>query len=145
MIPFNHEGTWMFLRRFDRRKDGKVHSYWALVESHRTGKGSRQRIVAYLGELKPGEESGWAKLGRYLDSKAPPPPTLFDPPVDETADQDDTVLVELRGVRMERLRSFGDVWLALGLWQLLELETCCWTDSSRPVARIFPGPWSRPS
>ena len=37
----------MFLRRYDRRKDGKVHSYWALVESYRTGKGSRQRVVAY--------------------------------------------------------------------------------------------------
>jgi transposase len=112
----------MFLRRFDRRKDGKVHSYWALVESYRTGKGSRQRIVAYLGELKPGEESGWAKLGRDLDGKAPPSPTLFDPPADDTTNKDDTVLVELRGVRMERLRSFGDVWLALGLWRLLELD-----------------------
>ena len=90
----------MFLRRYDRRKDGKIHSYWALVESYRTGQGSRQRIVAYLGELKPGEESGWAKLGRDLDGKAPPSPTLFDPPVDETADPDDTVWVELRGVRM---------------------------------------------
>jgi len=47
---------------------------------------------------------------------------LFDPPVDETADPDDTVWVELRGVRMERMRSFGDVWLALGLWRLLELD-----------------------
>jgi transposase len=112
----------MFLRRYDRRKDGKIHSYWALVESYRTGQGSRQRIVAYLGELKPGEESGWAKLGRDLDGKAPPSPTLFDPPVDETADPDDTVWVELRGVRMERMRSFGDVWLALGLWRLLELD-----------------------
>src|SRR5436190_3937557 len=112
----------MFLRRYDRRKDGKIHSYWALVESYRTGQGSRQRIVAYLGELKPGEESGWAKLGRDLDGKAPPSPTLFDPPADDTADPDDTVWVELRGVRMERLRSFGDVWLALGLWRLLELD-----------------------
>jgi transposase len=123
----------MFLRRFNRRKDGKVHSYWALVESYRTGKGSRQRIVAYLGELKPGEESGWAKLGRDLDGKAPPTPTLFDPPADETTNNDDTVRVELRGVRMERLRSFGDVWLALGLWRLLELDVLL--DRLMPAGR----------
>jgi transposase len=123
----------MFLRRFDRRKDGKIHSYWALVESYRTGKGSRQRVVAYLGELKPGEESGWAKLGRDLDGKAPPSPTLFDSPADDRTNNDDTVLVELRGVRMERLRSFGDVWLALGLWRLLELDVLL--DRLMPAGR----------
>jgi len=41
----------MFLRRFERRKNGKPHTYWALAESYRTAKGSRQRVVAYLGEL----------------------------------------------------------------------------------------------
>lgn len=112
----------MFLRRCDRRKDGKVHSYWALVESHRTAKGSRQRVVAYLGELKPSERTGWAELGRRLDRKQRPQPSLFDPPlVDEPAD-DEPVLVNLKGVRLERLRDFGDAWLALGLWRLLGLD-----------------------
>jgi transposase len=112
----------MFLRRLERRKNGKVHSYFALVESYRTAKGSRQRIVQYLGELEAGEESGWAKLGRGLNGKAPPVPTLFDVEPDDRAGDDETVWVELRGIRMERLRSFGDVWLALGLWRLLELD-----------------------
>jgi len=40
----------MFLRRFERRKNGKPHTYWALVEAYRTAKGSRQRVVAYLGD-----------------------------------------------------------------------------------------------
>ena len=112
----------MFLRRYERRKNGKVHSYFALVESYRTAKGSRQRIVAYLGELEPGEKNGWAQLGRGLDGKAPPSPTLFDVEPDDSVGADETVWVELRGVRMERLRTFGDVWLALGLWRLLELD-----------------------
>ena len=43
----------MFLRRCERRQRGKKHTYWALVESYRTGRGSRQRFVAYLGDLKP--------------------------------------------------------------------------------------------
>ena len=112
----------MFLRRYQRKKDGKVHSYWALVESYRTAKGSRQRIVSYLGELKPGEQNGWAQLGRGLDGKPPPSPTLFDTEPEETRGDDEAVWVELCGIRMERLRAFGDVWLALGLWRLLELD-----------------------
>src|SRR5436189_189381 len=112
----------MFLRRFQRRKNGKVHSYFALVESYRTAKGSRQRIVSYLGELEPGEESGWAKLGRGLDGKPPPSPALFDVEPDDHNADDETIRVELRGIRMERVRTFGDVWLALGLWRLLELD-----------------------
>src|SRR5438445_12019954 len=104
----------MFLRRFERRKDGKINTYWALVESYRTAKGSRQRIVAYLGELKADEPSGWATLGRNLDGKPPPSPTLFDPPTEEGATADDPVWVDLQGVRMERLREVGVPWMALG-------------------------------
>ena len=52
----------MFLRRYSKHKNGKDHAYWALVESYRTQAGSRQRIVSYLGELEPGQESGWAQL-----------------------------------------------------------------------------------
>src|SRR5271169_2443020 len=116
------KGLSMFLRRFERRKNGKINTYWALVESSRTAKGSRQRVVAYLGELKPGEQSGWAQLGQHLDGKAPPAPTLFDPPAEEAATADDALWVELRGVRLERLRGFGDLWLSLGLWRLMELD-----------------------
>ncbi len=73
----------MFLRRCERRKNGKRHTYWALVESYRTAKGSRQRVVAYLGELKRSEQDGWAKLGAHLEKgqqSQRPQPSLFDPP-----------------------------------------------------------------
>jgi len=112
----------MFLRRCKRRKNGKDHTYWALVESIRTERGSRQRMVAYLGELADGEPSGWAKLGRRLEAKARPQPTLFDPPHYDDPDEDEPVLVNLKGVRLERVRDFGDVWLAWGLWRLLGLD-----------------------
>jgi len=112
----------MFLRRCERRKGRKRHTYWALVESVRTARGSRQRVVAYLGELSTGQESGWARLARQLDRKDRPQATLFDPPrCDEPAD-DEPVLVNLKCVRLERLRDFGDVWLALGLWRMLGLD-----------------------
>jgi len=114
----------MFLKRCERRKNGKAHSYWALVESYRTARGSRHRVIAYLGELAPSETSGWAQLGRTLAGKrrTRPEPSLFDPPhYDEPAD-DEPTLVRLRDLRLERLRNFGDVWLAWGLWRLLELD-----------------------
>src|SRR5258708_34169802 len=41
----------MYLRRCYRQKDGKRHGYWALVESYRSSRGPRQRVVAYLGEM----------------------------------------------------------------------------------------------
>jgi transposase len=117
----------MFVRRCERRKNGKQHTYWALVESYRTAKGSRQRVVAYLGELKPGEQDGWAKLGSHLEADAHPRRpqlSLFDPPRTEShlPVDDEPVKVRLSGVRLERLRDFGDVWLAWGLWRMLELD-----------------------
>ena len=115
----------MFLRRFERRKNGKPHSYWALVESFRTSKGSRQRVVAYLGELNDGEQDGWARLGSHLNGATKsqrPQLTLFDPPRRDQPLDDEPVLVKLSSIRLERLRDFGDVWLAWGLWRMLGLD-----------------------
>lgn len=127
----------MFLRRFQRRKNGTTHGYWALVESYRTAKGSRQRIVSYLGELKETEQSGWAQLATTLGGakggaqNATQPAALkqlalFDPPspIDEAmaALEAQPILVDLQGVRLESVRDFGDVWLAWGLWRLLGLD-----------------------
>jgi transposase len=112
----------MFLRRCKRKKNGKQHTYWALVESYRTARGSRQRIVAYIGELKDDEQNGWVQLGRRLDKKSRPQVSLFDPPPYDDPTDEEPVEVNLKGVRLERLRDFGDVWLALGLWRLLGLD-----------------------
>ena len=113
----------MFLERLERRKNGKQHTYWALVESGRTARGFRHRVVAYLGELEKSEQNGWAQLGRRLNGKQRPQPSLFDPPHDDDSTEDEPVRVKLKGVRLQRLRDFGDVWLALGLWRLLGLDT----------------------
>jgi transposase len=112
----------MYLRRCIRKKNGKPHTYWALVESYRTARGSRQRLVAYVGDLKKSEQSGWAQLGRRLEGQARLPRSLFDPLPYEDPTDTESIEVQLRGVRLERLRDFGDVWLALGLWRLLGLD-----------------------
>jgi hypothetical protein len=108
-------------------------TYWALVESVRTGRGSRQRVVAYLGELKRSEQSSWAQLGRGLSGKQRPSRSLFDPPHYGDPSDDEPVLVRLRDVRLERLRDFGDVWMALGLWRLLGLDKLL--ESLAPAGR----------
>ena len=113
----------MFLRRYERRSGRRKRTYWALAESIRTKRGSRQRIVAYLGELAASEQSGWAQLGRSLSGKQRPQPSLFDPPHYDDPSDDEPVLVNLNGIRLERLRDFGDVWMALGLWRLLGLDS----------------------
>jgi transposase len=112
----------MFLRRCKRKKNGKQHTYWALVESYRTARGSRQRIVAYIGELKSHQQNGWAQLGRRLDKKSRPQLSLFDPPHYDDPIDEEMVEINLKGVRLERIRDFGDVWLGLGLWRLLGLD-----------------------
>ena len=139
----------MFLRRFQKRKNGKVHAYWALVETYRTVKGPRQRIVSYLGELKESERSGWAQLAAKLDGNANDPEastyiqqSLFDPPASH--DEVDArfgsqpVLVDLKGIRLERSRDFGDIWLAWGLWRLLGLDTLLEQEMPRGRAEV---PW----
>ena len=113
----------MFLKRLDRRKNGKRHTYWALVESIRTERGSRHHVVTYLGELTKRERTGWAQLGRRLNGQGKPQPSLFDPPHYDDPTDDEPVLVKLKDIRLQRLRDFGDVWLALGLWRLLGLDT----------------------
>jgi transposase len=115
----------MFLRRFERRKSGKPHTYWALVESYRTGKGSRQRVVSYLGELTANEQDGWTQFCSHLNGEAPtrrPERTLFDPPHRDPPQSDEPLLVKLSSIRLERTRDFGDVWLAWGLWRMLGLD-----------------------
>ena len=79
-------------------------------------------MVTYLGELKRSEKDGWAQLGQHLSKKRRPQRSLFDPPHYNDPGDAEPVLVNLRGVRMERLRDFGDVWLALGLWRLVGLD-----------------------
>jgi transposase len=114
----------MFLKRCERRNRGRKRTYWVLVESYRTPRGSRHRVIAYLGALGRSETSGWAQLGRSLSGKRRTRPelSLFDPPHYDEPEDDEPVLVKLSDIRLERLRNFGDVWLAWGLWRLLELD-----------------------
>lgn len=97
----------MYLRRCYRHKDGKHHAYWALVESYRTARGPRQRVVAWLGEL---DERGRVGIQRTAEgTRRVRQRSLF-------ADREpEWVEVDLNGVRVERARQFGGPWLGLEL------------------------------
>ena len=109
----------MYLRHTTRKKDGKVHRYWSLVRSVRVGRRVIQQTVAQLGEL---DEHGCLEA-RALAARligAPEQSPLF-----EDGAGDLTVPVRLKGIRIERPRRFGDVYLALALWRGMGLEQLC--------------------
>lgn len=114
----------MFLKKQTRKKDGKDHIYWELVESYRTARGPRHRTVAYLGELGETGREGWANLCRTLDGKplGEVQPGLFDEERKTSEPVPENVSVDIRGVRVESAKDFGDVYLALILWRTLELD-----------------------
>jgi transposase len=114
----------MFLRRNTKKKGGVDYDCWTLVESVRTARGPRQRIVATIGKL-PGlnreERIGWDEIGRILSGKPRPEAGLFSQPEDPPS----WATVNLSGVSVERLRHFGDVYFGLLLWNRLGLAEFC--------------------
>jgi transposase len=109
----------MYLRHTIRKKDGKVHRYWRLVRSVRVGRRVIQQTVAHLGELdKHGRIEARALARRLIG--APEQAQLFDDGGEHL-----TVPVRLRGIRIERSRQFGDVYLALALWRGTGLAELC--------------------
>lgn len=114
----------MFLRRYRRTKDGKVHTYFALVESVRTEAGPRQRVVAHLGELNANEERRWQRTVVFHNRQGDAEQLRLFPDDDEIPlpDDPDIVRVRLRDVGWTNARRFGDVWLARWLWQHVGLD-----------------------
>lgn len=60
----------MYLRCHSRKKNGKAHRYWSVVESRRC-RGGRpvQRHVLYLGEINDSQESAWRKANSDFDER----------------------------------------------------------------------------
>jgi hypothetical protein len=109
----------MYLRHTIRKKDGKVHRYWRLVRSVRVGRRVIQQTVAHLGELDEHGRLEARALARHLIG-TPEQARLFD-----DGSRDVTVPVRLKGIRIERSRRFGDVYLALALWRGTGLAELC--------------------
>jgi transposase len=125
----------MFVRQCFRTKNGKRHADWALVESYRTERGPRQRVVAWLGNIDERGRLGIEQAAQN-QSSAPQPRPLFDetPPLEPR-----WVRVNAAAVRVENCRQFGGPWLALELIRRLQLDEFLRRALPRGQERI---PWS---
>ena len=116
----------MFLRATTRKKDGKEHRYFSIVENKRLSAGRvLQRHVLYLGEINSSQELAWRKSIEVLDEGTRAPRTLALFPEDRceglVADES-VVRLKLSQLRLERPRQWGACWLAMKLWQQLQLD-----------------------
>src|SRR3954451_14607701 len=125
----------MFLRRTQRKKDGKTHSYWNIVESKRLDDGRVvQRQVLYLGEINSSQAEAWRKAIEVFDEDAGAPRTVALFPEDRCeAVAADASVVQLRlsELRLCRPRQWGACWLAGLLWHDLQLDRF-WADRLPP-------------
>ena len=116
----------MFLRATTRKKDGKEHRYFSVVENRRVSGGRvLQRHVLYLGEINGSQELAWRRSIEVLDEGTRAARTLALFPEDrceEVVADESIVRLKLAQLRLERPRQWGACWLALRLWQQLGLD-----------------------
>jgi len=116
----------MFLRHTKRKKDGKEHRYWSIVENRRVGGGRvEQRPLLYLGEINDSQELAWRKSIAVLEegAAAPRPLSLFPEDRCEGVLPDAAVVrLKLAELRLCRPRQWGGCWLAVNLWRELALD-----------------------
>jgi Transposase DDE domain len=115
----------MFLRYNTRKKDGKEHRYWSVVENRRLRAGRTiQRTVLYLGEVNDTQQAAWRKSLEVFneDEELTEQICLFPEDREIPPDVLNGLKVKLSELTLERPRVFGDCWLACRLWDELQLE-----------------------
>jgi transposase len=115
----------MFLRSTNRRKDGKDHRYFSIVENRRVPGGKTvQRTVLYLGEINDQQQAAWRKTLDVFDEEEQSyaAMSLFPDDREVPADALDSVQVKLSGLELRRPRTYGSCWLACELWHQLGLD-----------------------
>jgi len=115
----------MFLRSTNRKKDGKDHRYFSIVENRRVPDGRTvQRTVLYLGEINDQQQAAWRKTLHVFDEQEQRYTTMSLFPDDRgiPVDAVDSVQVKLSGLELRRPRAYGNCWLGCELWQELGLD-----------------------
>src|SRR4030088_3820794 len=125
----------MFLRRSARKKNGKTHHYWNVVENKRLDGGRVvQRHVLYLGEINSSQAAAWRKAIEVFDEDAGLARTLAlfpDDRCEAVAGDASVVQLRLSEMQLRRPRQWGACWLAGQLWQELQLDRF-WADRLPP-------------
>jgi transposase len=131
----------MFLRPHRRKKDGKDHTYWSLVETVRTPNGPRQKTLCYLGELNGSAQARWLTTVEVFNEQGESQQLkLFPSHVAAPPDDPQVARVLLQKVRLERTRQFGACFLGMELWKRLELDRFFEQAVDSDPADV---PWSR--
>jgi transposase len=107
-----------------RKKDGKEHRYFSIVESRRVARHRVvHRTVVYLGEINDSQQAAWRKALEVFDEKQQKFATLSLFPDDrEIATDVDALQVKLGEMQLQRPRAFGGCWLGCELWRQLKLD-----------------------
>jgi transposase len=122
----------MFLRCSTRKKNGKHHHYWSIVENKRVAGGKvLQRHVLYLGEINGCQQEAWQKTIEVFEDGQPHPKTVALLPEEECglaetaaprqAGEQEIVRIRLAAMELRRPRQWGACWLACHLYEQLEL------------------------
>jgi transposase len=122
---FWHSAGGLFLRSTNRKKDGKDHRYFSIVENQRISAGKTlQRTVLYLGEINDQQQASWRKTLEVFDEDKQSYTNLNLFPDDRPLPEDavDSIQVKLSGLELRRPRPFGNCWLASELWHQLGLS-----------------------
>ena len=123
----------MFVRAKRRFKDGKEHRYWSVVENRRNPDGRVvQRQVLYLGEINDSQRAAWCRSIEVLRGDSGPAPMALFPADREAPELNcEVVRIRVKDLSLHRPRQWGACWLALALWERLELDRF-WAPRLRP-------------
>ena len=114
----------MFVRCKRRFKDGKEHRYWSVVENVRV-RGGRvvQRHVLYLGEINDSQRAAWCRSIEVVEGKSRSRQmALFPEDREAPALRCEVVKIDVAEVALHDPRQWGACWLALALWDRLDLD-----------------------
>ncbi len=136
----------MFLCCTNRKKDGKEHRYWSVVENRRVAGGRVvQRQVLYLGEINDCQREAWRKTVEVIEDGSPRPKRMALFPEDREIDDGEVIQIRLGDVELRRPRQWGACWLACRLYEQLDLDEF-WAErlppspQGHPVGPRCPGP-----
>jgi len=115
----------MFLRCTTRKKNGKEHRYWNLVENRRVAGGQVvQHQVLYLGEINDSQQEVWRKSIEVFEDgrSAPRTVALFAEDQRAPVDDEQVIQVRLKDLAVRNARQWGACWLACELYEQLKLD-----------------------
>lgn len=116
----------MFLRCYKRKKNGKQHKYYSIVENRRVGHGRvTQKTVLYLGEITNDQEKAWRKTLEIFDTDQDKAvhKYLFAAEEGSICEDVDAIPIRLSHMKLAHPRAFGDCWLGCKIWDELQLDS----------------------